>query len=266
MRRLTFGGKNRYPVWSADSARVAFSSDREGDAAIFWQRADGTGTTERLTKPEQGASHVPNAWSPDGKWFFFTVTKGSEVALWMFSVADKKAAPFGGVKSTQPLNAAISPDGRWVAYQSTETGISQLYAQPIPADGTKYQITKTTTSSIHPLWSRDGKRLLYIPGRQQFSPCHRHDNAQFRLQQSHAVAERHLRGRRTVDDRELRFRPRRPAHDRCASRTCRFRPSTRAADSSGPQLVRRTEAARGSQVAEVRRPMSETTREKLRSR
>ncbi len=169
MRRLTFGGKNRYPVWSADSARVAFSSDREGDAAIFWQRADGTGTTERLTKPEQGASHVPNAWSPDGKWFFFTVTKGSEVALWTFSIADKKAAPFGGVKSTQPLNAAISPDGRWVAYQSTETGISQVYAQPIPADGTKYQITKTTTSSIHPLWSRDGKRLLYIPGRQQLA-------------------------------------------------------------------------------------------------
>ncbi len=169
MRRLTFGGKNRFPVWSADSARVAFSSDREGDAAIFWQRADGTGTVERLTKAEQGTSHVPDAWLPDGKMLLFSVSKGSEVSLWMFSAVDKKVAPFGVVNARLPLNAAISPDGRWVVYQSTETGSGQLFAQPIPANGTKYQVTKTSTSSHHPLWSRDGKQLFYIPSRQQFS-------------------------------------------------------------------------------------------------
>jgi Tol biopolymer transport system component len=168
MRRLTFGGRNRYPIWTADSSRVAFTSDREGDAAIFWQRADGTGTAERLTKPDAGTSHVANAWSPDGKRFLYAVTKGLDVSLWTFSIGDKKATPFG-VQSKNPINAVISPDGRWVVYQSTEAGSGQLFAQPMPPDGTKYQITKTIGSSHHALWSPDGKTLFYIPGRRQFS-------------------------------------------------------------------------------------------------
>src|SRR5262245_11698421 len=65
-RRLTFGGRNRFPIWSADGLRVAFQSDRDSDLAIFWQRADGTDAGERLTRPEPGTSHVPNAWSPQG--------------------------------------------------------------------------------------------------------------------------------------------------------------------------------------------------------
>ena len=169
MRRLTFGGKNRYPIWSADSSRVAFSSDREGDLGIFWQRADGAGTAERLTKAEPGTSHLVNAWSPDGKWFLYSVTKGADVSLWTFSIQDRKAIAFDGVQSKAPVNAVISPDGHWVVYQSTETGIAQLFAQPIPPDGTRYQITKTPTSTIYPLWSRDGKSLFYIPSRQQFA-------------------------------------------------------------------------------------------------
>ncbi len=62
MQRLTFGGNNRFPIWTANN-RVAFQSDREGDLAIFWQSAVG-GTAERLTKPEPGTSHVPESWSP----------------------------------------------------------------------------------------------------------------------------------------------------------------------------------------------------------
>jgi hypothetical protein len=54
MRRLTFGGRNRFPIWSRDSRRIAFQSDRDGDLGIFWQRADGTGTIECLTKADPG--------------------------------------------------------------------------------------------------------------------------------------------------------------------------------------------------------------------
>ena len=124
MRRLTFGGKNRFPIWSADGQRVAFQSDREGDLGIFWQRADGSGAAERLTKPDQGTSHVPESWSPKGERFLFGVTKGSSVSLWTFSLQDRKATPFADVQSANPLNAAFSPDGRWVAYTVTE-GASQ---------------------------------------------------------------------------------------------------------------------------------------------
>ena len=165
MRRLTFGQKNRFPIWSGDGQRIAFQSDREGDLGIFWQRADGTGTAERLTKPEQGTSHVPESWSPDGKRFLFAATKGSSISLWAFSLEDRKATPFGDVQSRNPINAVFSPDGRWVAYYSNETGRDAIYVQPFPATGAKYQIPKRdpTQNDHHPVWSSDGKELFYIP-------------------------------------------------------------------------------------------------------
>src|SRR4051794_3449864 len=64
VRRLTYTGTNRFPIWTADSTRVVFQSDREGDQAIFWQKADGTGDAERLTRPDEGTTHVPESWSP----------------------------------------------------------------------------------------------------------------------------------------------------------------------------------------------------------
>ena len=165
MRRLTIGGRNRFPIWSADGLRVAFQSDREGDQGIFWQRADGTGTAERVTKPDEGASHVPDSWSPKGDRFLFTATKGSDSSLWAFSLRDKKATPFGDVRSRQPINAVFSPDGQWVVYTSTETGTATVYVQPFPATGTKYQISKATVSNHHhAVWSSDGKEVIYIPG------------------------------------------------------------------------------------------------------
>ena len=71
MRRLTFGGNSRFPIWSRDSQRVTFQSDRDGDLAIFWQRADGTGSAERLTKPEHR----------DGARAGIVVAEGRDVAL-----------------------------------------------------------------------------------------------------------------------------------------------------------------------------------------
>ena len=168
MRRLSFGGRNRFPIWSADGQRVAFQSDRDGDLAIFWQRADGTGTAERLTKPEQKTSHIPESWSPKGDTLLFRVTKDSGLSLWTFSPADKKTTPFGGVQSSGPTDAVFSPDGRWVAYASVDTGRSTVYVQPFPATGAKYQISRD--GGRHPLWSRDGKELRYvIPGGGQYA-------------------------------------------------------------------------------------------------
>ena len=165
MRRLTFGGKNRFPIWSADGQHIAFQSDREGDIGIFWQRADGTGTAERLTKPEQGTSHVPESWSPDGKRFLFAATTGSSIFLWAFVLEDKKATPFGDVQSRNPINAVFSPDGRWVAYYSNETGSDAIYVQPFPVTGAKYRIPENDPgqNDHHPVWSSDGKELFYIP-------------------------------------------------------------------------------------------------------
>jgi Tol biopolymer transport system component len=180
MRRLTFGGRNRFPLWSSNGERVAFQSDREGDLGIFWQRADGSGTADRLTKPDAGTSHVPESWSPKGERFLFGAHKGPDISdpfglnkgnvatdpfsLWMFSLQDKKATPFGQVQSFFPINSVFSPDSRWVAYTSgDEKGVIAIFVQPFPATGAKYQISKDPRSH-HPLWSPDGKELYYIPG------------------------------------------------------------------------------------------------------
>jgi Tol biopolymer transport system component len=161
MQRLTSEGNNRFPIWTSDSTRIAFQSDRDGDPAIFWQPADG-GLAERLTKPAPGESHAPESWPPKGDAFLFSIAKGSDVSLWTFSLHDRKATPFGGVHSSNPTNAAFSPDGNWVAYASAERGAGTIYVQPFPATGIKYQLfVKGSDSPHHPRWSPDGRELFY---------------------------------------------------------------------------------------------------------
>jgi len=173
-RRLTFGGHNRFPVWSGDGQRIAFQSDREGDLAIFAQRADGTGAAERLTKPEQRASHVPESWSPDNRTLLFSEFKEATFFSWALSLNDKKAEPFGNVQSAEPIGATFSPDGLWVAYSTNDTpGGSPssnrgVYVQPFPATGSRYQVPKER-SDFHPAWGPAGSELLYTPTSGQLS-------------------------------------------------------------------------------------------------
>jgi serine/threonine-protein kinase len=163
MQRLTFGGNNRFPVWSSDSNHVAFQSDREGDLAIFWQTADGKEPAKRLTKPESGSSHVPESWSPKGDRLLFSISKGPDVWLWTFWLDEGKATPFGDVHSSNPIGAVFSPDGRWVAYTSTERSLSTVYVQPFPATGAKFQLFAKGDNPHEVVWSPDGKALFYNP-------------------------------------------------------------------------------------------------------
>jgi serine/threonine-protein kinase len=148
-RRLTFAGRNRFPVWSPDGKRIAFQSDRNGAPAIFAQAADGTGGVEQLTRAEAGGSPTPESWSPDGRTLLFSDT--SPFSLWALDLPSK---------STRRLNtgpgarsAAFSPDGRWIAYALGVT----IYVEPFPETGAKYQVWE---AGIHPAWSPDGKELF----------------------------------------------------------------------------------------------------------
>jgi serine/threonine-protein kinase len=166
-RKLTFGGRNEFPIWSSDGEHVAFQSDHAGDLGIFWQRVDGTDQASQLTKPEMGASHAPESWAPDGSGFLFRVVRRESVTLWMFPMKDKKAVPFDDVRSVSALtNSIFSPDGHWVAYTvgggATQEG-NGIYVQPFPPTGEKHQIA--LGPGIHPLWSPNSKELLYgLPG------------------------------------------------------------------------------------------------------
>jgi len=161
-RRLTFGGGNRFPIWSGDGQRVVFQSDRDGDPGLYWQRADGTATAERLTTPEKGTAHIPESWSARDQGFSFSAVAGPSVTLWTFSISEKKAVPFGDVRSTAPLNSEFSPDGRWLAYTLRTGNLANVYVEPYPATGAKSQIT--TGNGHHPVWLFDGKGLSYRVG------------------------------------------------------------------------------------------------------
>ncbi len=161
-RPLTFGGENSYPIWSADGEHVAFQSDREGDLGIFWQRADGTGGLERLTTPEEGVAHIPDAFSPDGETLSFTSVGKDESAVWMLALQEQEATVFAAEPSALLGQSVFSPDGRWIAYQSNETGTFEIIVQPLPPTGTKYRVPNTEIDH-HASWSPNGSELFYVP-------------------------------------------------------------------------------------------------------
>jgi serine/threonine-protein kinase len=166
MRRLTYEGNNRFPIWTPDSSRVVFQSDRDGDRAVFWQRADGSGTAERLTRPEKGTSHIPESWSRTDDVLLYSVDNGLDFTLRSISRKTGKSMPFGGVRSIYPTDARFSPDGKWIAYASAESaGPTTIYVQPFPATGEKYQLfVKGINDTPHkPVWSTEGNELFYIP-------------------------------------------------------------------------------------------------------
>ena len=168
MRRLTLGGANRFPIWSADGQRVTYQSDREGNLGIFWQRADGTGHVEQLTKPEPGTGHMPDSWSPDGQTLLFEAVKGGRFSLWTLSLREGKTERFGTVDSTGTgINAAFSPNGRWVAYNSGDGGATRVYVEPFPRTGERYTIPND--SARNPFWAPDNKRLFYAPAADRLS-------------------------------------------------------------------------------------------------
>jgi serine/threonine-protein kinase len=170
MRRLTLGGRNRIPIW-VDNDHVAFQSDREGDLGIFWQRTDGTTPAERLTKPDRkDVAHLPESMSRDGKTLLFAVSTGpiqfanTTYSLAMLSLADRKVSPFPGTESIYPPAATFSPDGKWIAYTVASAGAisgGMVFAQPFPPTGATYPVSKAV--GIHPVWSPDGKELIYSP-------------------------------------------------------------------------------------------------------
>jgi serine/threonine-protein kinase len=168
LRRLTLHGRNRFPVWLPDGQRVAFQSDREGDAGIFVQRIDGTGAVDRLTRAGADEAHVPESWSPDGRHLLFTVVKRGGYELFVYSATERRAQAFAGVHSREPIGGVFSPDGRWVAYASTpvEGGMRSpnrgIFVQPFPPTGATYQ-APSDTFDFHPAWSPDGLAIVFVP-------------------------------------------------------------------------------------------------------
>ena len=161
LTRFTFEGtSNQSPAWTPDGKRIAFYSNKEGPANIWWQLADGSGGQERLTTDQY--AQVPRSWSQDGQLLAFHENNPTtKKDLWVLRLSDRKAEPF----LRTPFNEGgpvFSPDGHWIAYISDESGRPEIYVQPYPGPGGKWQIS--TEGGNEPAWNRNGRELFYRSG------------------------------------------------------------------------------------------------------
>jgi serine/threonine protein kinase len=157
--RFTFDSANdSFPIWSPDGSRIVWASTRAGAFNLYQKAASGAGQDELLLESEGDA--IPNDWSSDGRLIVYS---GPDPKTRF----DVRVLPlFGGQKpiSFNPTAAGesagkLSPDGRWIAYTSSESGSSEVYVQGFPSGGGKRQVS--TNGGVGPQWRGDGKELFY---------------------------------------------------------------------------------------------------------
>jgi Tol biopolymer transport system component len=161
LSRLTFEGTNAAPLWTPDGKRITYQSERVGAWGLFWTAANGSGPEERLTTSP--SFQLPESWSPDGRLLAFRqIDPSTGEDIWILPLeGERKPTPF--LRTTfDEREAAFSPDGRWIAYVSLESGRPEVYVQAFPGPGGKWQIS--TDGGNRPLWARDGRELFYLRG------------------------------------------------------------------------------------------------------
>jgi serine/threonine protein kinase len=159
--RFTFDpADDRYPIWSPDGERVVFTSTRNGTWDLYRKQANGSGDEEVLLRSAEAKR--PNSWSPDGRFILYTRNTRDMMVLPMTDSqksGDRKPFPF----LATPFNeqqGAFSPDGKWVAYQSNESGRNEVYVRPFPGPGGQWHVS--TGGGTSPRWRADGKELYYL--------------------------------------------------------------------------------------------------------
>jgi Tol biopolymer transport system component len=162
MTRLTFNEAGEYPLWSRDGQRIAFWSF--ATEAVYWKAADGIGEDEKLGSVP-GQSILPWSWSGDGKTLVTrdgSPTVGENIgSISIEGDHERRSLLQEKYNEGQP---EISPDGRWMAYTSNESGKNEIYVRPFPEvnKGGRWQIS--TAGGGDPLWSPNGRELFYRNG------------------------------------------------------------------------------------------------------
>jgi len=160
--RLTFQGNAVTPVWSPDGTRVAFA-ERRGNGALDVYVKDASGVSKEEPLVSDNQDKVVADWSPDGRYILYTATPGSLAnSIWMVPLAGDRKPQLLMQSGSEAylMGGRVSPDGKWVAYISRESGRAEVYVTNFPQPSGKWQIS--TAGGNQPRWRRDGKALYYM--------------------------------------------------------------------------------------------------------
>ncbi len=161
LTQLTFAEDNYKPVWTPDGRHISYTSNLAGSYQIYSIAANGSGSPEKLF--DQEGNPYPYSWSPDGGTLSYVVTgKETKDDIWLFSEkGEPKIRPFlqGRAIENSPK---ISPDGRWIAFVSDESGESEVYVRPFPEGSGKWRVSNG--KGVSPRWSTDGRRIYFVRG------------------------------------------------------------------------------------------------------
>jgi len=148
-----------YPLWMPDGRRLMFDSSQQTTTDIFRKAVDGSGTLEPLTT--RGSGGYTQTISPDGRFLVYR-TLSVPVALSLLPLdGSGPSKPLMGDPRYNYMNAEISPDGRWIAYDSNESGSAEVYVRPFPAiESGRWQIS--SGGGNRPAWSRSGRELFFL--------------------------------------------------------------------------------------------------------
>jgi eukaryotic-like serine/threonine-protein kinase len=176
--RATFEGQNAFPIWSSDGSKMAFRSDRTGPLRIYV--ATGANTRE-VTPLTPGPLDVPSSWSADGKELAFTrgfSATGGNTDIYVVNIdnaGEPRALVATPASETFP---EFSPDGKWLAYVSNESGRSTLYVQPYPGPGPRVTVASDPPPT-EPAWSKNSNELFYRSGARFLSVRYRASASDF---------------------------------------------------------------------------------------
>jgi eukaryotic-like serine/threonine-protein kinase len=157
--RFTFHPSHHaVPVWSPDGSRIVFSSNREGPYSLYLKSASGAGQEERLLKA--GNHQIPNDWTARGDLLlYYEQDPKTKYDLWVLPMTgERKPVVFLKTEFNERFGA-FSPDGKWITYTSDESGRYEVYVQPYPATGAKWQVSRD--GGGRPSWRRDGREIYW---------------------------------------------------------------------------------------------------------
>jgi Tol biopolymer transport system component len=160
-RRLTFNNAlDDGPVWSPDGNRLAFTSRQKlGNKNIYIKSVNGAGNEELLV--ESTENKFTQDWSSDGRFLLYATSSAKTASdLWALTLADKKSFPIVSTNADE-ADGRFSPDGKWIVFDSNETGRYEIYIQPFPGPAAKSAPISTNGGTL-PQWSRDGKEIFFL--------------------------------------------------------------------------------------------------------